>query len=233
VTNLKLLLKRGARIPVEFHTEFNQPRNGGGCTYAYNVGGETRRADCSDLPAASVELISASAAYYRFVLDWRPADSAGFGISGVPAGKYIVHAHPQSLGYVQSLRSGDRDLFREELVVPEEGSVAPIEVVMRDDAATLDVLVHGAAISRQAMVVLIPEARFSDLQVQVIGGNIAKTSWQPLSPGAYSVLAFDSTDGLDYQNPDALAPYLGKAASVRVSPHQNASVTVELIHIGE
>jgi hypothetical protein len=134
---------------------------------------------------------------------------------------------------VQSLRSGDRDLLREELVVPEEGSVPPIEVVMRDDAATLEVLVHGAAVSRQAMVVLIPEARFSDLQFQVIGGHFAKTSWQPLSPGAYSVLAFDSTDGLDYQNPDALAPYLGKAASVRVSPHQNASVTVELIHIGE
>jgi hypothetical protein len=230
VTNLKLLLKRGARIPVEFHTQFNQ-RNGGVCTY--NVGGETRHSDCSDLPAASVELISASGAYYQFALDWRPADSAGFAISGVPAGKYIVHTHSQSLGYVQSLRSGGRDLLREELVVPEEGSVAPIEVVMRDDAATLEVLVHGAAIARQAMVVLIPEARFSDLQFQVIGGKIAKTSLQPLSPGAYSVLAFDSTDGLDYQNPDALAPYLGKAASVRVSPHQNASVTVELIHIGE
>jgi hypothetical protein len=229
VTNLKLLLKHGARIPVEFRTEFTQPRNSDFCYY--NVGGEASRAACSDLPAASVELISASGAYYQFALDWRPADSAGFGISRVPAGKYIVHARPQSVGYVQSLRSGERNLLSEELVVPEDGSVAPIEVVMRDDAATLDVLVHGAAMGQSVMVVLIPEARFSE--PQVMGTNVAKAGWQSLYPGAYSVLAFDSTGGLDYHNPEALAPYMDKAASVKVSANQKASVTVEVIHTGE
>jgi hypothetical protein len=67
--------------------------------------------------------------------------------------------------------------------------------------------------------------------IQVMGINLAKARWQSLPPGAYWVLAFDY--GIDYQNPEVLAPYLDKAASVRVAANQNASVTVELIHTGE
>jgi hypothetical protein len=230
VTNLKLVLKHWPRIPVEFHTELTQPRNSGPCPY--NVGGETHQADCSDMPAAFVELIPTGRSQNRFSLEWRPPkDSSGFGISGVPPGKYVVHSWPAGVGYVQSVRSGQFDLLREELVVPEDGSVSPIQVVVRDDPATLEVLVHGAATGQQAVVVVIPDARFS--KPLAIGTSIAKIQSGSLAPGDYRVLAFASAYGMDYANPEALAPYLDKAASVRVSPNQTASVAVDLIRTGE
>jgi hypothetical protein len=230
VTNLKLVLKHWPRIPVEFHTELTQPRTSGPCPY--NVGGENHQADCADMPAAFVELIPTGRSQNRFSLEWRPAkDSSGFGISGVPPGKYVVHSWPAVSGYVQSLRSGHLDLLREELVVPEDGSVSPIQVVVRDDPATLEVLVHGAAIGQRALVVVIPDARFS----KSLGSwtNMAKTDLGSLPPGDYRVLAFDSMHGMDYTDPEAIAPYLDKAASVRVSANQSASVAVDLIRTGE
>jgi len=184
------------------------------------------------MPAAFVELISSGRSQNRFSLEWRPAkDSSGFGISGVPPGKYVVHSWPSGVGYVQSVRSGQFDLLREELVVPEDGSVSPIQVVVRDDPATLEVLVHGAATGQQAVVVVIPAARFS--KPLAIGTNIAKIESGSLPPGDYRVLAFDSAYGMDYANPEALAPYLDKASSVRVSANQTASVAVDLIRTGE
>jgi hypothetical protein len=230
VTNLKLTLKHWPRIPVEFHKDVIQPQSSGPC--AYNVGGENHQAECSDMPAAFVELIPAGPSQNHFALEWRPPkDSSGFGIYGVPPGKYVVNSWPAGLGYVQSVRSGHLDLLREELVVPEEGSVAPIQVVLRDDPATLEVQVHGAANGQQAVVVVIPDARFS--KPVVMGTNMAKTESGSLPPGDYKVLAFDSTYGLDYANPEAMAPYMDKAASVRVSANQNASVAVDLIRTGE
>jgi hypothetical protein len=228
LTNLKLVLKHWPRIPVEFHTELTQPRSSGPC--AYNVGGENHQADCSDMPAAFVELIPAGRSQNRFSLEWRPAkDSSGFGISGVPPGKYVVHSWPSGVGYVQSVRSGQFDLLTEELVVPEEGSVSPIQVVVRDDPATLEVLVHGAATGQQAFVVVIADARFSRPQVMIT--DRAKTDLGALTPGDYKVLAFASA--MDYADPEVLAPYLNKAASVRVSANQTASVAVDLIRTGE
>jgi len=229
VTNLKLLLKRSPGIPVEFRTELRQPRSSGPCTY--NVSGEIRQSDCSDMPPAFVQLIRVGSSH-QFSLEWRPAkDSSGFAISGVPPGKYVVHAWPSGPGYVQSQRSGNLDLLREELVVPEEGTVAPIEVVLRDDPATLQVQVRGAAVGQQATVLVIPDARFS--KPLAIGTSMAKIEAGPLPPGDYLVLAVDSVDGLDYANREALTPYLGKAATVTVSANQNASVAVDLIRTGE
>jgi protocatechuate 3,4-dioxygenase beta subunit len=229
VTNLKLVLKHRPRIPVEFHTELTQPRSSGPCPY--NVGDEIHQAECSDMPPALAELTPARESP-NFKLQWRPAnDSSGFGISGVSPGKYVVYSTPAGPWYVQSLRSGHLDLLREELVVPEEGSVAPIQVVLRDDWARLEVQVHGAAIGKYAVVVVIPDAHFSDPLTFVT--NKAKIQWGAVPPGDYRVLAFDSMYESDYTNREALTPYLDKAANVRVSANQKSSVAVDLIRTGE
>ncbi|HSM84806.1 MAG TPA: hypothetical protein VLT16_01585, partial [Candidatus Limnocylindrales bacterium] len=55
----------------------------------------------------------------------------------------------------------------------------------------------------------------------------------PLAPGEYKVFAFDSIDGLDYTNPEAIAPYASSAAHVTVSANGNTSVTVDLVHTGD
>ncbi len=54
-----------------------------------------------------------------------------------------------------------------------------------------------------------------------------------LAPGEYMVLAFDHADDVEYSNPDVLQNYTSQAAHVTLAPGQRATVTLELIRIGE
>lgn len=231
-SNLKLLLKPGAEIPVVIRTEFSKPPRGRCSTTS--ASGEQSQSDCSDYPPARVELRSAE--------DFQASFSTGFGpvkdpyamtITNVTPGKYLVRARAYFGGYVQSLRCGDADLFREELVVPESGVVPPIEVVMRDDAATVNVKVRGDKPVQQAAVLIVPDDEmFREPRIMAAGGAMEVQAIY-LAPGAYKVFAFDSIADLDYEEPGTLAKYAGKAASLTLSANGTASVTVDLIHRGE
>lgn len=197
--------------------------------------GEIRQSDCSDYPLARVDLVSSGAAQSRFSTDFLPAKEPGtLAVRGVTPGRYMVRAHANFTGYVQSLRSGETDLFRQELVVPEEGAVAPIEVVVRDDAGLLKIQVRTGKPGELGTVLLISEGEpFLEPQiVGVVAGHTELLS-APLAPGEYKVFAFDSIDGLDYTNPEAIAPYASSAAHVTVSANGNTSVTVDLVHTGD
>ena len=49
----------------------------------------------------------------------------------------------------------------------------------------------------------------------------------------FDELAFDNADGLEYENPEVLSPYLGDAVRVTLSPGQNSSITLRAIHLGK
>ncbi|MGH9566351.1 MAG: hypothetical protein ACRD4I_10230, partial [Candidatus Angelobacter sp.] len=154
-------------------------------------------------------------------------------IASVTPGKYLVRARAYLGGYVQSLRCGNADLFREELVVPESGVVPPIEVEMRDDAATVNVKVRGDKPGQQAAVLIVPDDEISR-EPRIMAADLAMgVQAIYLAPGAYKVFAFDSIADPDYEEPGTLAKYAGKAASLTLSPNGTASVTVDLIHRGE
>ncbi len=233
VTNLKLALQPGIDIPVVVRSEFSKMRLPGTCTYSL-PGGELHQSECSDYPAAHVELIAADSARSRFYSNFAPMkDPSAFALHGVTPGKYVVRAQASFGGYVRSLRSGGVDLLREELVVPEGGSVLPIEVVVRDDSAMLKVQVHREKPGQQATVMIFSDgAVVTEPQMTTLTTN---TEFQtgPLAPGTYKVFAFDSVDGLDYANPEVLAKYAASAASVTVAPNGSASVTVDVIHTGD
>jgi len=233
VTNLKFSLRPGLDIPVVIRSEFNKARLPGNCTYSL-PGGELQQSDCSDYPAAHVELVAADSARSRFYTDYGPVkDPSAFGVHGVTPGKYVVRAQASFGGYVRSLRSGNTDLLRDELVVPEDGSVSPIEVVVRDDSATLKVQVRTEKPGQQATVMIFPDgALITEPQMMATTSN---TEFQtgPLAPGTYKVFAFDSIDGLDYADPEVLTQYASRAASVTVAPNGSASVMVDVIHTGD
>lgn len=234
VTNLKLVLKPSPIISVRIRAEFNQQRPPGSCTYSAHTatGVELRHSDCSDFPAASVEMIPDGPARSSFTATPSPADPSALELHGVPPGKYRVHAAPTPYrgGYVQSLRSGAVDLLRDELIVPEEGSVDPIEVVMRDDSAAVTIRVHGEKVE-PATVLLFPEG--GALEPRILGRTDSEFQANGLAPGTYKLLAFADLQGLDYAEPEVLARYLDRAASVTVSANNNVSVIVDVIHIGE
>lgn len=70
------------------------------------------------------------------------AQGQGLKISGVPPGQYQVVVN-SGFGYAASIQSGGKDLLQQPLVVGLGGSVAPIEIVLRDDGAEVDGSIEG------------------------------------------------------------------------------------------
>jgi hypothetical protein len=233
VADARLFLRPGADIPVIVRTEFNKTKLPGSCAFTDN--GKLQLSDCSDYPAAHVDLIAADSFRSQFGTEYGPVkDQAAFGLHGVPPGKYLVRAQPRFGGYVRSLRSGNVNLLREELVVPEDGTVPPIEVVLSDDSGTVNVRVRAEKPGQQSVVLVFPEdALLSEPKIMRSFASNSEVQSGPLAPGRYRIFAFDSITGLDYANPDTLARYQSKAASVTVSPNGSASVTVDVIHTGD
>lgn len=231
--DLRLAVPREIDIPVVVRTEFTHPENVHRECTRYLPSGEMRTSDCSDFPAVHVQLTSLDFHNQGFYSD------SGFitagsqvQVHGVIPGRYTVHLTPAFGGYVQSARCGQLDLFREPLVVPESGSVPPIEVVLRDDAATLEIHLNAEKSTQQSLLVLFRDPINTEPQMRtVMYGNEVQVA--PLPPGAYRIFAFDTTDDVDYADPDTLSKYSSKAASITLSPNGRANALVDLIHIGE
>lgn len=228
VAEAKFVLRPGVNIPVVVRNEFNKPPPQMLCPT--HDGGQV---DCSDYPAATVELISVDSINSRFYTEYHPKkDPSDPMVKGVPQGRYMVRARPNFGGYVYSLRSGTVDLLREELVIPEDGSVAPIEVVLRDDPGTLQVALRGLRPGQDGVVVLIPSG--SPFAVpNRMGTNAGNATFYSVAPGTYNVFAFDSLDAMMNADPEVAAMYAAQAATVTVAANGKASIAVDVIHVGE
>jgi Carboxypeptidase regulatory-like domain len=231
LADLKLLLRPGADIPVVIHKEFDPSRSLGRCE-SFLPNGERHESDCSEFPAALVELIGLEFEVRHYNTAFNAlADPSTLGLHGVSPGKYLVRARANFGGYVQSLRSGSVDLLEQTLTVPENGQVAPIEVVVRDDAAQLKVGLRADP-PRRAFVLVIPESA-PRAAPQMTSTSSNWIGFETLAPGTYQVFAFDAQGALDYQDPDFLSKYGGKAARVTVAAGGKATVTVDVIQLEE
>lgn len=230
-TDLVFALLPPINIPVNVRTEFNRPTQRGTCTMS-SPGGR-QQTDCSEFPAATVELISVDSVNSRFSTQYRPIrEPSDNWLRGVQPGRYMVRARPMFGGYVLSVRSGQQDLLREELTVPEDGNVAPIEVVVRDDAGMLNVNLQALVPGHHATILAFLGGAPASIP-NMTGSNTPNVIFSGLAPGTYSVLAFDTLDAIDWANPEFLPKYASKAATVTVAPNGNASVAVEVIHVSE
>ncbi|HEX7285761.1 MAG TPA: carboxypeptidase-like regulatory domain-containing protein [Candidatus Angelobacter sp.] len=233
VANLKLSLQPGVNIPVIVRTEFSRERPKGNCTFT-GPDGALHQSDCSDYPAARVELLPVDGSPSRFFTDFGPVSNQGsYALRSVTPGKYKVRAMASFAGYVQAVRSGGVDLLREQLVVPEGAEVPPIEVVVRDDTAMLKIHVRKDKPAQLATIVLFPEA--AELpEPRTLSTTVnADLQFGPLPPGSYRVFAFDSAEAADYSNPEVLEKYASQAATVTLTASGTASITVDLIHAGD
>lgn len=233
VVNLKAVLKQGVAIPVVVRAEYTKPRakGAGVCTQTL-PSGQSKESDCSDYPAAGVELIATDRPNVQFSTEFKPvSDSEGLAIHGVAPGKYLVRARAIFGGYVESLRSGRQDLLREELTVGDGGNISAIEVVVRDDPAVLNVRLHNEIPGQPATVVVFAEGALIPAS-SLRGSTVTDSFSGQLAPGSYNVFAFDS-DNIDYGSPTALAKYAARAAHVTVSASHESSVTVDVIHVEE
>jgi hypothetical protein len=187
-------------------------------------------ADCSDYAAAQVALVPLDSVRIANT-DTGGAgvlkDPTSFTINGVEPGRYRVQVQVPffAKSYVQSVRSGNVDLLHEPLIVSEDGSVMPIEILLHDDFAFLKVHANGATGLPNIVVlpqgVLLPAPQLPD---KVDGADCSFA----LAPGSYAVFAVDSTS--IYGDFEAMARYAEKAPKVTVSANETSRVSVDVIH---
>jgi Carboxypeptidase regulatory-like domain len=153
-------------------------------------------------------------------------------LQNVAPGTYEVEINPNGMFYVQSATSGTTNLLESHLSVAPGGSMQPIEIVMRDDVASLSGNVFSDNQPLSATVMAIPERSSAQPIMQPADSN-GSFQFAFLPPGAYKILAVDHPEQLEYSNPDVLRKYLSKARDTTLSADQAARIDLELVKVGE
>ena len=179
-----------------------------------------------------VRLISRIPPYQQFSAT-RESQNSPATIRGLEPGTYDVEVDSNGASYVASITCGGLNLLSQPLVVAEGANPQPIEVLLRDDGASLNGNVQNSAVGQMGMVLMIADGDTQAAPRQVWVDPSGRFQVQGIAPGSYEVLAFDRLDGIEYKNREALSAYLSHAAHITLSPEEQARVTVDLIHIAQ
>ena len=246
IADVHLQLAPGLNIPVRFRVERTRSDTPATQTQTFFVGGGGRGARSRQVQVnapARVTLIpegGAPSPPQRLAQPGEVEDSLE--VAEVPPGIYAVQVFPIGPYYVESARCGGVNLLEQNLTVAPGSSVDPIEIVLRDDFASLEGSVTFGAESDSATVIAIPEGG----QPQMRGVDLSRPTpsvdtshaaavfeMGQLAPGNYKILAVDRPDGFEYGNPDVLRKYLSKAREISLVANQRAKIELEVVHIGE
>lgn len=161
-----------------------------------------------------------------------PPENRSLVLRNLAPDTYKVWVRPNGHWYVESARCGLTNLLTQDLTVSSGGLGEPIEVVLRDDFATLEGTVSAGGQPSPGIVLPIPENSPTATTMVVVNptGQFPK---RELPPGEYRVFAFDRSNGLEYANPDVMRRYLSGAQFVRLAPNGQATVNLELQKVGE
>lgn len=226
ISGVQVELGAGTTIPVRVKTEASGRRaeaemvSGSGFRFARQARG---------MPAVSMWLRHDG--FFEGGVPTVRADEGGkpdtLALRDLEPGTYWVEMGRNSPWYVESAQCGSIDLLRESLTVGAGAPCAAIDVVLRDDGASLKVSGTWDGDPAQSMVVLLREgAPGQAMMAPILKGD--EMEFSDLAPGEYSVLLIDRAGDLEYKNPEAMSGYMSKAARVTLGAGQRASVQAEL-----
>jgi len=144
-------------------------------------------------------------------------------IENVLPGRYFLETMPSSSGYAASITSGNVNLLEQPLVVSAGAQPDPIEVVLRDDFATLTGSVTGlsGAPPRNCFVLLLPTGSSGQIRQGMAYNGSFKLN--AVSPGTYLLIATPQVaQDIPYRDPDAMQAYAGIGATVILTSGQQA-----------
>jgi len=146
---------------------------------------------------------------------------------GLDPGTYRAQLNVQPNRCVASVKSGIVDLLTEDLVVSGEGSVEPLEVVIRDDCARIAGLVSKEGQPSMGRVLLIPED-VPQRHVSMAANSDGAFEFQGLLPGKYLAVALDGADDLDLSDTETLTKVKARATPVELPAAGTANVRLQL-----
>ncbi len=155
--------------------------------------------------------------------------SQSLAVPNIAPGTYSAEIIPSYPWYVASALCGATDLLREDLTVPEGGGLPPIEIVLRNDGASLSGTISENGAPTEGTVLLIP----AHGTPKASASGQSAFQFNNVAPGDYAVIAFDRVDHLEYANPAALQPYMAQAGQVTLTANGKSEITLNLIHVGQ
>lgn len=158
---------------------------------------------------------------------------SGWALPNVLPGTYWVQSYANQ-AYIASITAGGTDLSHEPLVIGPGGASAPIDIVLRNDTATLSVRLKKAATADDrvpaAFLYLIPQFDPASAIPQGMPLTRATQDHLPnLQPGSYRAIALDRPVELEYHNPKAMEAYADKGQAITLEPGGNAQIDLDIL----
>jgi hypothetical protein len=221
VAGLSLAITPLATIPVDVRFEITQNTN----SVPYST----------DMQPVSVTLVSKGTVFtnqgYTATMQGQP-EGQSFAVRNVEPGRYTVQLMPTGHWYIESARCGQVNLVTEDLNVQTGGPGQPIEIVLRDDFATVSGAISLDGQPAKGTVLLIPDGNPRGA-VALLTNPDGRFQKEDLPPDDYKVIAFDRVDGLEYTNTEAMRAYFSWEQPLHVSPNGQATVQLELQKRGD
>ena len=151
-------------------------------------------------------------------------------IHDLAAGKYSVEVQPVGDWYVRQAQCGDTDLLSDELTVLPGVETPPIEIVLRDDGASVNGKVAIGEGRKRAAVVVLP-ARAAEKAKMVWTSPRGDFAESGLAPGEYDVIALDRGDALEYANPEVMSKYLTRGTHIALQADESRSISLDLVRV--
>jgi Carboxypeptidase regulatory-like domain len=230
LSGIRLQLLPLASIPIHVKVEKLAPetpeRRGSARRQSDNVVPMNARLIAADLSLSNREVGATP-------IQW-PGSPPGLEFQNAEPGKYSLDLGPNFPWYVYSARSGDTNLLTSDLQVVAGVQPEPIDVVLRDDAATLSAKVSSQGQPSRGFVLVIPDGA-PRLTRPMFVPEGAEGEAAGLAPGEYNVLALDRADGIEYTNPEVLSRYLSNANTKHVVllPNQKIELNLDLVRVSE
>jgi hypothetical protein len=160
-------------------------------------------------------------------------------LQNVTEGVYRVQVQSTTGGYVASATSGTTDLLRDPLTVTGAGSPFPIEIILRDDAASLTGSVQLTSTASSS-------SPADSAPIYILGIPLDRPEANPLfsfamaqnqfqlgmiPPGHYLFVASHHQlfQDVEYRNPDVLRDLMTKGTSINLSARQKAEIQLPLM----
>ncbi|HEY1339551.1 MAG TPA: carboxypeptidase-like regulatory domain-containing protein, partial [Bryobacteraceae bacterium] len=139
---------------------------------------------------------------------------------------------PQAV-FVKSMRSGETDVFRDGLPVPDSGTVSVDIVLSRDVGGAGGVVLDADEKPVQgAAVVLVPEPglrRRYDLFRQASSDQYGRFDFQRIPPGDYKVFAWEDVEPGLWHDPDFLKNVEKQGAPIAIRKDGRETVNLHLV----
>jgi protocatechuate 3,4-dioxygenase beta subunit len=167
------------------------------------------------------------------------SDNGNFEWKGVPPGNYYVELAGDSGAntdwYLKSVNAGGRD---SDSSISVSGGAVALDLVASSNGALVDGVVtdqKGQPVAN-AVIVAVPEARLRgrvDRYRKTVSDQSGHFTLHGISPGNYTLLAWESVDGDAYYNPDFLKTYEAQGSAVRLADGERKSLQLQAIPAAE